>query len=138
PRGPDPAAASLLAARLETVGRILDVDGDLVHVRRVERSEIEREMGVAAGVAADELTVDANLGSPVDSGEAQQHVRARPLFRHAETPPVTQVFVDLAAATDAGQLRLERERHDDRLERGVRLELDLPRSVQAQPPRADF
>src|SRR3954454_2086497 len=140
PRGarvPDPAAATLLPARLEAMRGVLDVDCELVGLRRVEPAEIEAEVGVAAGVAPDRRPVELDVRAPVDAAEVEEHVQAVPRLRDAQHVAVAEALVDLRAAPDAGERRLERERHANRLVPLARLEPDLPHAVEVEPPVAE-
>ena len=133
----------LLATRLITrIRGIPHAHNHLLGLSRIQDScDVAREGVIAAAVCSNLDTIDPHAGIPVDRTEVQQCALIAPLCGHSELAPVPD---SLVLATDAGQLRLHRERHQDVLRQlatdGRRFvlhsRLELPHPVESAPTLA--
>src|SRR5439155_6865526 len=90
------------AAVLAGVGRVPDLEHQLVGTAGELRGDVEAERVVAAGVRADLYAVDPDRGLPVHRAEVELDAPARPGGRHGEGTAVEQVVaVVVGGAHDA-------------------------------------
>jgi hypothetical protein len=104
----------LLASPLATgVGGIVGDDDDLVRAILECVGDVEGEGGVAAGVGADFLAVDADGAAPVDGAEVQDDAAALPGGGDFEGAAVVDGLIGLEDLADAGEGRFGREGDED-------------------------
>ncbi len=157
-RGVDDAAGvgGLLALGLVRPGPVGDRDDDLLRAAVLQRvGDVGAEPGVTAGVFGDFGAVDPDGGPVVDGVEVELQplvpavpaplasLADAPALRHGDELAVEHVVL---VALQAGELRFDRERHDDPLVELLAEDRllalggtgELPGSVEVLPPVADL